>query len=99
MEVGVRIVGLERVLLRAPFVDARGDAVAVERRREEGRGAERAAVSLRPASSTNTNTTSAQAIQRGDSAVLRSWRPAHTGQFEQAAFSSLDLPGLLGLRQ
>lgn len=41
----------------------------------------------------------AQAIQRGDSAVLRSWRPAHTGQFEQAAFSSLDLPGLLGLRQ
>ena len=41
----------------------------------------------------------AQALQRGDSAVLRSWRPAHTGQFEQAAFSSLDLPRLLGLRQ
>ncbi len=41
----------------------------------------------------------AQGLQRGDSAVLRSWRPAHTGQFEQAAFSSLDLPGLLGLRQ
>jgi hypothetical protein len=41
----------------------------------------------------------AQAIQRGDSAVLRSWPPAHTGQFEQAAIRSVDLPGLLGLRQ
>lgn len=39
----------------------------------------------------------AQALQRGDTAAIRSWLPAHTGLFEDAAFNSLDLPALLGL--